>query len=103
MKPSRSRHYSITGPEIDLETEVVLDSKGRRVDGEYVARALADVEEDLARRAGRPSLTGRSEHSPHISFRTTPELKERAERTAQERGISVSQLAREAFERFLAS
>jgi predicted HicB family RNase H-like nuclease len=95
--------YKITGPEMDLEAEVILDSKGRRVDQAYVDRALADVEEDLARRAGRPSLTGKSEHSPHVSFRITPELKARAEQTAREQGTTVSQLAREAFERFLAS
>jgi predicted HicB family RNase H-like nuclease len=95
--------YKITGPEIDLEAVVILDSKGRRVDQAYVDRALADVEEELARRAGRPSLTGKSEHSPHVSFRITPELKARAEQTAKEQGTTVSKLAREAFERFLAS
>ncbi|CAB4970260.1 MAG: CopG family transcriptional regulator [Actinobacteria bacterium] len=95
--------YKITGPEVDLHAEVILDSRGRRVDQAYVDRALADVEEDLARRAGRPSLTGKSEHSPHVSFRITPELKALAEQTAREQGTTVSTLAREAFERFLAS
>jgi hypothetical protein len=95
--------YKVVGPEIDLEEEVILDSMGRRVDQAYVDRALADVEENLARRVGRPSLTGKSEHSPHVSFRITPELKARAEKTAREQGTTVSRLAREAFERFLAS
>jgi hypothetical protein len=95
--------YKITGPEIDLDSEAILDSKGRRVDQAYVDRALADVEDDLARRAGRPSLTGKSEHSPHVSFRITPELKARAEQTARDQGTTVSKLARKAFERFLAS
>ena len=95
--------YKITGPEIDLKAEVVLDSKGCRVDQAYVDRALAEVEEEIAKRAGRPSLTGKSEHSPHVSFRITPELKARAEQTAREQGTTVSKLAREAFERFLAS
>ncbi|MFM8351921.1 MAG: hypothetical protein ACKN9D_12765 [Actinomycetales bacterium] len=95
--------YKVTGPEIDIEAEVILDSMGRRVDQAYVDRALADVEEDLARRVGRPSLTGKSEHSPHVSFRITPELKARAEQTAREQGTTVSRLAREACERFLAS
>ena len=87
----------------DDRGEEILDSRGRRVDQAYVDRALADVEEDLARRAGRPSLTGKSEHSPHVSFRITPELKALAEQTAREQGTTVSTLAREAFERFLAS
>lgn len=96
-------NFTIVGPDVDLEAEIILDSKGRRVDQAYVDRALAEVEEDIARRAGRPSLTGKSEHSPHVSFRITPELKARAEQTAREQGTTVSKLAREAFERFLAS
>ena len=95
--------YAIAGPDVDVTVDVVLDSKGRRVDEAYIARALAEVDEELARRAGRPSLTGRRAHSPHVSFRVTPELKARAEQAARERGTSVSSLAREAFERFLAS
>jgi predicted HicB family RNase H-like nuclease len=73
------------------------------VDQTYVDRAVAEVEADLAKRAGRPSLTGQAAHSPHVSFRITPELKARAEQTAKEHGTTVSKLAREAFERFLAS
>ena len=96
-------NYTIVGLELDLEAEVILDSKGRRVDQAYVDTALAEVEEDIARRAGRPSLTGKGEHSPHVSFRITPELKARVEQTAREQGTTVSKLAREAFERFLAS
>ena len=103
MSRQRKPAYRITGPEIDLKAEVILDSKGRRVDQAYVDRALVDVEEDLGRRAGRPSLTGKSEHSPHVSFRITPELKARAEQTARDQRTTVSNLAREAFEHFLAS
>lgn len=95
------RDPRITGPDVDLDAEVILDSRGRRVDQAYADRALAEVEADVARRAGRPSLTGRSEHSPHVSFRTTPELKARAEQEARSRGVTVSALAREAFERYL--
>jgi len=38
-----------------------------------------------------------------VSFRVTPELKAKAMREAEARGVTVSQLAREAFEKFLAS
>lgn len=93
----------IVGSEIDLASEVIRDSKGRRVDQAYIDRALGEVEADVARRAGRPSLTGGSAHSPHVSFRVTPELKARAELAAKMRGTTVSQLAREAFEVQLAS
>lgn len=100
----RSRSSTrIVGPDIDLAAEVILDSQGRRVDEEYVRRALDEVEEDIVRRAGRPSLTGAPRHSPHVTFRLTPELKSRAEREACERGVSVSQLARLALEQFIGS
>lgn len=101
---SRKRRYRIVGPDVDLDKDVILDSKGRRVDQAYVDRALDDVEGFLQQRAaGRPSLTGTSTHSPQVSFRVTPELKARAEAAARERHVTVSQLAREAFERYLAS
>lgn len=99
---SRTR-VRITGPEVDLSREVLVDSQGRRVDQAYVDEALAEVEEDVRRRAGRPSLTGTSEHSPHVTFRVTPEMKARAEAAALEQGITVSALARLAFERYLSA
>lgn len=103
MSRNRQSSVKIIGPDINLEEEVILDSKGRRVDQSYVELAMQEVEEELAKRAGRPSLTGTSAHSPHVSFRITPELKARAEEAARERGTTVSKLAREAFEAFLAS
>jgi predicted HicB family RNase H-like nuclease len=99
---SRTR-VRITGPEIDLSQEVIVDSRGRRVDQAYVDESLAEVEDDVRRRAGRPSLTGASAHSPHVTFRVTPEMKARAEAAALEQGITVSALARLAFERFLSA
>ncbi len=63
----------------------------------------ADAGYDLtkARRAGRPSLDGSRKHSPHISFRTPAELRAKAEQRAAKEGKTVSQLAREAFEKYL--
>lgn len=103
MARTRPRSTHIVGPEVDLEREVIVDSQGRRVDREYVDRALAEVEEDVRRRAGRPSLTGEATHSPHVTFRVTPEMKARAERVAESQGITVSALARLAFERYLSA
>ena len=103
MSRSHQSSVKIVGPDIKLEEEVILDSKGRRVDQSYIELAMQEVEEELAKRAGRPSLTGTSAHSPHVSFRIPPELKARAEEAARERGTTVSKLAREAFEAFLAS
>ena len=103
MTRKRANGPRITGPDVDLEREVIRDSKGRRVDHAYVERALAEVDAYWKKQGGRPSLTGEAKHSPHVSFRVTPALKAKAMREAEARGVTVSQLAREAFEKFLAS
>lgn len=50
---------------------------------------------------GRPSLTGKPTASPHVGFRVSPELREQADALARRRGISLSQLAREALEQYV--
>lgn len=49
--PEIVRGMKITGPDIDLEAEVILDSKGRRVDQAYIDRALAELDDALVQRA----------------------------------------------------
>ncbi len=98
-----AKKYSIEAGEVDLATEDVRDSKGRRIDDEYVTRAVDAAHEHLERVVGRPSLTAPGARSPQVTFRLQPEMKERAEKIASERHTTVSTLAREAFERYLAS
>ena len=50
---------------------------------------------------GRPSLSGKAAASPHVGFRVSPELREQADALARRRGISLSQLAREALEHYV--
>jgi hypothetical protein len=52
-------------------------------------------------RRGRPSLTGRAAASPRVSYRTTDDLRARAEDRAAREGKTVSQVAREALESHL--
>lgn len=66
------------------------DEFGNPITEEYVAEAVLEAE------AGY-------DLSPHVSFPVTDELRERAELEATRRGTTVSQLAREALERYLAS
>jgi hypothetical protein len=70
--------------------------------GEVLEEADRPLPENL-RTAGRPSLHGGSGHSPQVAFRLSRASRDRAEKVATERGITVSQLAREALERELAS
>lgn len=78
-------------------------------DDATVDRIVAEVEAavDSGRgtatypRKGRPSLTGKPAASPSVGFRVTPELRAQAEDIARRRGVSVSELAREALEEFV--
>lgn len=90
------------GKYVDFEEYEVYEADGTRV---TEARADEIVEEVLAevRRPGRPSLTGRDQKSPHISFRITPRIKKLAEERAAREGTTVSQLARTIFEQSLSA
>jgi hypothetical protein len=72
-----------------------------------LAEKLADEAErgyelSHGHRVGRPSLAGRGV-SPRVNFRTTPALHERARRRAAREGKTISQLAREALDRYVGS
>lgn len=88
-------------------SEGLHDGAGHEITREYLERAAREAEAgydiDPVRMVGRPSLTGERGHSPRVSFRITGELRERAEHEARRQGTTVSQLAREALERYLAS
>ena len=79
------------GPDVDLQTQVVRDRRGRRINQRY-----ADGVVEAARKPGRPSLgEGRS---PAIAFRLPKELRNQADSLAAREGKTVSELAREALE-----
>lgn len=88
------------GPDVDLATDVVRDSKGRRIDDAYAERAAHAAQAYVGRR-GRPSLSGKREPSPVIRARVPEELHQRFVERAADEGKTPSQLAREAFEAFL--
>lgn len=89
------------GPDVDLRTEDVRDSQGRRITEEYADRAAADALAVVGR--GRPSLTGAKTTSPQVTFRVTPELRAKAAAEAARQGRRLSDVAREALERYLGS
>lgn len=80
--------------EIDLGREDV-----RLPDGTRLTADVADaIVSDVRRKAGRPSLTGAATASPRVSFRVTPEVRDRAAAIANGEGKTISQVAREALE-----
>lgn len=87
------------GPDVDLDAEQVLDRQGRRVTEEYAERA---AEEALRlARPGRPALGAVGQHSPRVSFRVPERVRREAEQRAAVEGRSVSEIARDALERYL--
>lgn len=95
-----SKKY-VAGPDIDLDTEIVRDKRGRRIT-EHRAQAIAA--ETLAKAGvGRPSLTRPGATSPEIKARVPEELRQRLASAARDRGTTSSTLIREALERYLAS
>ena len=88
-------------PDVDLASDDVRDSHGRRITEDYAQAATAQAIASVGR--GRPSLTGKKATSPQVTFRVTPELLARAAAEADRQGRRVSDVAREALERYLAS
>ncbi|MFJ6670337.1 ribbon-helix-helix protein, CopG family [Actinosynnema sp. NPDC091369] len=84
--------------DVDLDQEVVLDGKGRRI---TEARADEMAQEALAR-VGRPSLSAGGSTSPEVKARVPAQLKERVEQLARDRQTTTSTVIREALEEYLA-
>lgn len=97
-----SDKFRVLDDEVDLERDDVRDSRGRRIDADYVERAVADIHTRRGRRPlGAPASVGT--HSPRVSFRVPEQTRRQAEERARAEGRSVSEVAREALERYLAS
>ena len=87
-------------PDIDLDVEVVRDNKGDRIT-EARAQEIAGAALQKAG-VGRRSLTAPGRRSPEVKAQVPIELRDRLHAAAQRRGISPSELVREALDRYLA-
>ena len=93
-----NRKYRV-GPYVDLDKNpivlpdgTVLDEKRAEEWGEAIAREHA---------RGRPSLHGNSGASPEVRFRLEPRVKEESDSFAHERGVTPSQVMRDALRMYL--
>jgi predicted HicB family RNase H-like nuclease len=82
------------GPDVDLDRDDVRLADGTRL----TDQKAADIVDEVRRRGGRPSLTGRAAVSPRIAFRVDPRVRDSAAQIADREGKTISQLAREALE-----
>jgi predicted HicB family RNase H-like nuclease len=87
------------GEDVDLDVEDVRVKDGTRLTNKRAEQIAEDV---LRRRRGRPSLAGKAETSPRVSFRIPERLRRTADERARREGRTVSDLAREALEHYLA-
>jgi predicted DNA-binding protein len=82
---------------VDLDREDI-----RLADGTRLTQEAADRIVTQARRGGRPSLSGETSASPQIAFRVSPAVRDKAAAVASAEHKTISGLAREALERYLA-
>jgi Ribbon-helix-helix protein, copG family len=93
----------------DIEPEKPLRTRsGRVLTPEIIEELAAEAERgyDLSKArvvaVGRPSLSGNGT-SPRLSLRIAPDVYEAASRRAKKEGLSMSELARRAIARYVAS
>ena len=91
----------VDGGDIDLDSEELYLADGTRLTEAGAQELAAEVLRRTGR--GRPSLTGPGRHSPQLRLSVPEELQQRLKSRAEREHTSVSQLAREALERYLAS
>lgn len=96
-KPPIVRLDTPIGPDVDLAKEDVRLRGGRRLTP-GLARAIA---RDTRRATGRPSLSGVSARSPHLTLRVPDDLLAQVKAHAKASGKTVSQTARDALEQLV--
>ena len=98
MAAKVKRKY-IVGPDVDLESEVVLLPDGTRLTNKLAAKMARDA---IKQMRGRPSLTAVAVESPQLKVRVPMKLKKAIEKEAKRRGETTSTIVREVLqERFL--
>ena len=87
------------GPDVDLDSEVVLLPDGVRLTNKLAAKMARDAIKQVV---GRPSLTAVAVESPQLKVRVPVKLKKAIEKEAKRRGETTSTIVREVLqERFL--
>jgi len=84
---------------VDLDKEPLV-LNGKEYD-EAAAEALAYDALAKAGLGGRPSLTGRPQHSPQIGLRVTPAIRDKLRARAQREHKSVSDVIRDAIDQYV--
>jgi hypothetical protein len=87
------------GPDVNLDSDVVLLPDGVRLTNKLAAKMARDAMKQVV---GRPSLTAVAVESPQLKVRVPVKLKKAIEKEAKRRGETTSTIVREVLqERFL--
>ena len=86
------------GADVDLEQEDIRLPDGSRLTDE---RAAAIAERALARRRGRPSVTGEELHTPSLTVRVSSTTRAALEEIAASQGRRLADVSREAYEEYI--
>ena len=89
----------VVGPDVDLDSVVVLLSDGTRLTNKLAAKMAREAIKQVR---GRPSLTAVAVESPQLKVRVPVKLKKAIEKEAKRRGETTSTIVRDVLqERFL--
>lgn len=99
-KVNKSRKKAAKEEEFVTRSGMVLTEELAEQWAEEIEKNPPDPSKLERRYVGRPSL-GAAGHSPRVSFRVPPDLYEAAWARADKEGRSLSDLAREAFNRYM--
>jgi hypothetical protein len=89
----------VFGPDVDLDSDVVLLPDGTRLTNKLAAKMARDAIKQVR---GRRSLTAVAVESPQLKVRVPVKLKKAIEKEAKRRGETTSTIVREVLqERFL--
>jgi predicted HicB family RNase H-like nuclease len=102
---TRKTERYVVGPDLDLDVED-FQYQGERLTDERAEQIAEETLAELRRRnliPGGKSLSGGDVHSPRVQFRVPQDLREQAERVAEDEGVSLSALVRHALEDYLRS
>ena len=80
------------GPDVDLDSEVVLLPDGTRLTNKLAAKMARNAIKQVR---GRPSLTAVAVESPQLKVRVPVKLKKAIEKEAKRRGETTSTIVRE--------
>jgi hypothetical protein len=98
-KVAKPKTKYVLGPDIDLDVEVVLDKRGRRITEARAQQIARQILREAG--AGRPSLTGAKIVSPEVKARVPQGMKDKLDREAKKLGVTPSALIRQALEEYL--